>query len=131
MHDITILVASVLPQLPLVLVWLAGTVCAWVNWRRHPRPALLTFIAMVLFLIEPLIGMAMPYMPSQLDPTLGWNGRDLMLFGGIVRCAWSVVSAIGFVLLLLAVFAWRDAPPPVAPPDDWPENEYVKTSSRP
>ncbi len=45
-----------LPQLPIYLVWLIGLLLALVNWRRHPRPSLLAFIAFVLFLVSAMTG---------------------------------------------------------------------------
>ncbi len=48
----SLIINSLLMQVPVFLVWLVGLVLALVRWKRHPKVSLLTCIAFVMFFAE-------------------------------------------------------------------------------
>jgi hypothetical protein len=95
-------------QLPLFLVWLAGIILAIMRWQRHPRVSLLVLIALILILIETIInsflGIWIPLMLSQQGATPGQMGTILAIW----RLFASILGAVTWGLVLVAVFGWRD-----------------------
>jgi hypothetical protein len=43
--------ATLLPQIPVFLVWLVAIILALVFWKRHPTVSLLVVIALFVFLV--------------------------------------------------------------------------------
>jgi hypothetical protein len=99
--------AVLLVQLPVILIWLIGQILSLVFWRRHPKVSLLTFIAMIGFLIVSIIG---TYLNIWLPLTLRERGLAISQIGialtvsGLIN---SFVSAVFWVLLVIAIFGWR------------------------
>jgi hypothetical protein len=101
---LTLLSGQVQPQLPLLLVWVAGVILAVVFWRKHPLPALLTLVAMLLLLLQFVFGtLAYAWILSQESSTTKERGMMLMALSGVR----SLASAMACGLLLGAVFGWR------------------------
>ena len=90
--------------LPVLCVIVAGVVVAMIHWQHHPRPAMLTLLAM-LFLGAAVVG-------QPLIQTMALPGRNLSnaqyyqtMLG--VNVVFSVLRAAAFGLLLAAVFTGR------------------------
>ncbi len=94
----------ILVQLPLYLVWLVGIILAIAFWRRHPRVSLLTIIALVLFLLEGISGLAF----TLATPFLVRGAiANYMALNGILSVVQGIVSLIAWIILLVALFGWR------------------------
>lgn len=48
-------------RVPMLLVVLAGSLLAVLRWKRHPRVSLMTLIALMLYLIEGIVFIAILY----------------------------------------------------------------------
>ena len=101
--------SNFLIETPVFLVWLAGLVVAVTRWQRHPRVSLLTLIAIITLLLNTWIGtilnVQIPTMLSQWGWSVGEMGTFFMIKGFIQ----AVVAAVGYGLLLFALFGWRTA----------------------
>ena len=102
--------SSFLAQAPMFLVWLAGLVVAIIRWQRHPRVSLLALIGLSLLLLETFIGTIMNIQLPVLFSGWGWGAAEIGTFFIIKGFIQAVVAAIGFGLLLVALFGWRTAP---------------------
>ncbi len=99
---------SLLTQLPVILVWLAGFILAVTRWQRHPKSSLFLTLALIIFagqtLFKSIIDFALPvYMIQQ-----GGSGSQMgiVFVGlGVLR---AIVAAIAWILVLLAVFSERE-----------------------
>lgn len=90
-------------SLPLILIFLVSIVLAVANWRKHAKISALVFIASLLFLVEIVAGILLSILPvtRQLRPEqIGY----IFYVAGFVR---GIVSAVGFALLLWAVWSGR------------------------
>ncbi|MEQ1859336.1 MAG: hypothetical protein ABMA13_05325 [Chthoniobacteraceae bacterium] len=111
------LVRSLVVQLPVVLVCIAGLVVAVVKWRESggaAKWALLGFGA-VLFL-----SFAMPVVYSMINQSkiAGTDIAQIRAFHMRLNVLWSVLRAVSYGLLLVAIFAGRrtGAPPSLPKP---------------
>lgn len=103
--------SNYLVQCPLFLAWVAGLVLAVMRWKKHPRVSLLVTIALVIILVEAIIntslGIWLPWMLTQQGMAYTQIGTILAIWGFIS----SLVNAGIWVLLLVAIFGWRDELP--------------------
>jgi hypothetical protein len=101
-------VSSCLPQLPLLLVWLVGIVLAVTRWQRHPKVSLLALIALVLALLETILNgflsMWIPVMFTEQGMTPAQIGTAFAVWRFIA----SIMGAVVWGLVLVAIFRWRD-----------------------
>lgn len=101
----TFLIAS-LWSVPFILVHLTGLVLAVARWGRHPRVSLLAALAFALFLVNILLGRGVFYWR--------WNLADAqnlprtMQVIGAVNHATNVMSLAAWILLLVALYRWRE-----------------------
>ena len=51
-----VFLSSILPRIPLYLVWIAAIIIAIVNWQKNPKVSLLTLIAVAGLLVVNLVG---------------------------------------------------------------------------
>lgn len=96
-------------QIPLYLVWLVGVVLAVISWKRNPKVSLLTVIALAVFFILSGVGTGLN---MWLPPTWyerGWMPARIGLLTAAIGFVRTLVDAVGFGLLLAAVFGWRKA----------------------
>jgi hypothetical protein len=99
--------AQYLIQIPVLLVWLAGIVLSIVHWRKHSRVSLLTLIAIVAFLVQSLVGNALTlWLPITLMER-GWAAGQMGVIFAAMGIVQSLVSAVLWGLLLVAIFGWR------------------------
>lgn len=91
-------------QAPVLLAYLVGVILALVFWQRSPVPALLTLIAMVLFLMTTLVQSVLVHylvrVSADSGMTLGWMLSANAVIGSVLRA-----MAVG--LMLAAVFTGR------------------------
>ena len=100
----TLLLPQLLVQLPLWVAWLVGIVLALVFWRKHPRPSMLALIAVVLLLLQSLVGIVeLVWIVSQMRLTTEQRGVLVSLLAG----ARTIISTVAWGLLLGAQFGWR------------------------
>jgi hypothetical protein len=99
-----VLLLTFLPQVPLYAVWTTGILLAAVRWRAHPMPSLLAIAGLgVLLAWSAGYNLAFRLLPVavrgwELSP--GVYLADLAIVSGIVNAA-------AWVLIVIALFAWR------------------------
>lgn len=100
---------SLLTQLPIWLVWIAGFILAVTRWQRHPKASLMLCIALMLFagqaLLNSILGVALPQLLYQQGLPMAQMGLILTLRNVVG----AFISAGAWVLVLLAVFSDREA----------------------
>ena len=106
---ISAVLASLLFQSPILLVWLAGFILAVVYWRRHPRASLFTVIALVIFVVETLVdsylNLWLPLMLSEQNMGAIQIGQ-IYIVKGILT---AIIGAVAWGLLVAAIFSGRRA----------------------
>jgi hypothetical protein len=104
--------ATQVSLLPLYLVWIAGAVYAFMNLKRHPRPALLALIGFGAFLITAFLGIV--YSVASYEFQLAY-GVWLVWF-----CLHTLLTVVAWALVFAAALVPRAAaglqPPRSAPP---------------
>ncbi|MEM8530782.1 MAG: hypothetical protein AAGF95_08060 [Chloroflexota bacterium] len=114
----TSIIPSILVNLliytPLFLVWGVGLIVAFLRWQRHPRVSLLLVIAIIGLGLDTIIGtilttwLPMAYMQS------GWDVEQLGLVLGLVGILRTLLGAVFWGLILVAVFSARQGGPPAS-----------------
>ena len=90
--------------LPVLCVIIAGVVMAAIHWQRHPRPAVLTLVAMLL-LGAGLVGQ--PFVQTMVLPGRSLSNAQYYQTMLVVNVVFGVSRALAFGLLLAAVFTDR------------------------
>lgn len=96
---------------PIFLVWGVGLVIALLRWQRHPRVSLLLVIAIIGLGFDTIIGtvlttwLPMAYMQS------GWEVEQLGWVLGFVGILRTLLGAVFWGLILVAVFSGRSGVP--------------------
>ena len=89
------LLAAILTQLPVYLVWLVGIILALVGWKKHPSVSLVALIGFVILFLLALF--------TQLTTVrhgVNWSQVGVAFLEALVRAgAWGLVLA--------AMFGWR------------------------
>jgi hypothetical protein len=101
------LVQLIAPNLPLLLVWLAGIVFAVVRWNRHPRVSALVVAGLSIFVISIFFGVLVSLMPAFIHS----RGVPFALATNIVSALnllLTLARILGWGLILAAVFANRN-----------------------
>jgi hypothetical protein len=106
---------SYLEQLPTLLALIAGIVFAMTRWKRHPRVAMVAVIALVFLLLHLIIFTVIyTVVPSWVIRSSG-NYENIRIVIDRVYLILGLLSngaaAIGFGLLLAAIFMRRTAEP--------------------
>jgi hypothetical protein len=120
----TELLVFYLPSFPMYIAWLVGGVLALVRWHRHPKVSAVMAVATVLFVFQSLAGLATFWLIRN-QASFGWGAGQLVYALGAMNIARSVVAALAYALLLVAVYGWRKAMVPEGalyepPPEDEP-----------
>jgi hypothetical protein len=95
-----------LVQAPVWIVWLVGIVFAVVRWRRHSIVSLLTIVALVLLAASTVIGAPAGRLLFDLLRILRVRLPEALLVG-FLRLGLALLRGLGWALLLVAVFGWR------------------------
>ncbi len=110
MENVVPSLSVLLVQAPVILVWLVGLVLSVVFWRRHPRVSLITMIAILGLLTTSILG---SLLGMWLPLTFNRSGMPMSQIGmlmGVISIASSLLSAVFWVLLVIAIFGWRRKP---------------------
>ena len=89
-------------HLPEMAISFLGIVLSFANWRKYPRPALLSFLgfSLVLGSIVAMFGFLVWFLITK----PGWNGEFVWLGAFGLR---SFLSGIGYVLVIFAIYVGR------------------------
>lgn len=103
------LLGALLPQIPLYLIYLVGSVIAVMRWKRHPRVSLYLLVSIavsfVAAIILTVVQMWLPYYLARLK----FDANMYTYYFYALRLISSLIGALTFGLILLAVFAERPA----------------------
>ena len=102
------ILSSQIWTVPFYLIYLVGVVLALVYWRRHPVVSLLCVVAFAIFLGSRLVGAGFQLWIMQSNDR-GASHEQLAIVIGIVSSARVFFDAIGWILILTAMFGWRTA----------------------
>ncbi|MBV9658559.1 MAG: hypothetical protein JO295_10655 [Verrucomicrobia bacterium] len=112
------------------LVSLIGLIVCLSSFRRAPRAAtwaLLGFLLLLLLIFVPLTNDLL----IELSRTKHWSSSDLSSALRALSVAWSVVRAIAYGCLIVAVFAQRAAAYPQQPPAGYAPTQQQPWSGYP
>lgn len=117
---ITSLLTNLATQLPTLLVQFVGLVLALVWWRRHPTVSLVFLGAVLLLIVTNLAGAFLfTWLPQELQANQGWSMNQISNLLSVMSFGRSVSAALGWSLLLYAVFGERSGLAKVVRPGDW------------
>jgi hypothetical protein len=109
----TVLFTRFLAQSPLYLVWLGGAILALVRWQQHPRVSLLALAGLGVLFVNSLAGVALNATVPMMITSGAMRGGRMGTILGVCSIVSTVASAVGYGLLLAAVFSGRAAGPAV------------------
>jgi hypothetical protein len=102
--------SALVMQLPVLLVWLIGLILAIVFWKRHPKVSLFTIIGvsglLLLTLINTYLNLWLPLMMNE----GGVSATQIGITMGIKGIVTSVLSAIFWAFIFVAILGWRKKP---------------------
>src|SRR5262249_18712348 len=108
MGDIVITaLMQLLGQSPVLVVYLVGMILALVFWRRYPGPCLLVLLATGFLLVVTVAQTFVAQYLMRARADLDWNHEQLGWMLSVIALTGSILRAIGFGLLLVAVFLGR------------------------
>lgn len=106
---LVIMLGSLLVRLPILLIWLVGVIIAIVRWQRHPRTSLMLVLGLAILTLASLIGVFWEAWLPQGAARIGVSRIGaLASVYGIVQ---ALISAVGWVLVIIAVFSKRPEVP--------------------
>jgi hypothetical protein len=95
---------------PLIVVWLVGIFVCFATWRKHPQVSLLVCVGLVTQLLQTGTGILFTFWINRQYASLGWSSQEAGTVLNISALVQMSVCAIGWALVLLAVFLWRSRP---------------------
>lgn len=106
MNTLGPLLASIIPQLPTLLVCAAGIAFALVNQSRYPRPSLFVLLAAGLYIAT---GVAQPVITQLLGQSYasGTGARPNYMWFSVIGVVFSCLRAGALALLFAAAFTGR------------------------
>jgi hypothetical protein len=115
MTDTTSLLSALfiglLSQAPMVIVLIVGLVMAARYSSLYPRAAQFVTIAMIVFLVEIFLGSLLTYMIPSWVLSGGMSTSQVSFIYGGIGFLRSLISVVGFALLIAAAFAERSESP--------------------
>lgn len=97
-----------LVRLPVLLVWFVAFILSLVFWRRHPKVSLLTVVALAILFVQSLVGTWLSmWLPLVLNER-GMSLSQIGLISGARGVLASLISCVAWVLLVIAIFGWRE-----------------------
>lgn len=105
--DIKILVENLLMLIPLVVVWLAGIILAIVNWKKMPRVALLSTIAIVLMFVLSVTSRVTSYLLYRQQLQGNLPADTVTIITTVMNIFFPFLNAVCWVLLLIAIYTGR------------------------
>src|SRR5437660_506137 len=95
---------------PLFLVWLIGLILSLATWRKHPQVSLLAAVGFGIQLFQSAAGILFNFWIISQRGSFGWSGENMGLIFNISSIIQMSLSAIAWVLIILAIFRWRYQP---------------------
>ena len=98
------LLAVLIFQIPFAIIYVVGIILSIVRWRQHPRVSMLCLLAFISFLSTILIHSGMQiFLMASVGREIPSSTTVLFILGLLN----SVLSVLGWVLLIPAIFGWR------------------------
>ena len=101
------IVSRLLPQFPLLIVYVVAIVLALVRWQRHPRASAFLLMGAGLLLANS-IGWSVAYQVVMSSQAVGSGPMTLGRVFSIMGIVSGLIAAVGHGLMVAAVFAGRD-----------------------
>ena len=98
---------SLLPSLPLYLIWIIGLVLSIVHWKKHSRVSLFTFISLSILLVLSLISVFLELWLPINAFNEGFSAREIGIIWMRIKVIASVISSIAWSMLFVAIFGGR------------------------
>jgi len=96
-------------HIPTYVVWGIGIIISILRRRKHPQVSLLTILSLIVFMIS---GIAQPYITFWYQYKLMegvYYAKEVGFYLGIMSMFSSLIHSVIWVLLLIAIFGWRDS----------------------
>lgn len=103
-------VGPLLYLMPLMVIWLAGIVVALARWQRHPMVSLLTVLALLIMSVVAVGFTLLNRWLITAQVEMGYSGSQIASSLAVLNVGRTLVTCLGYALLLLAVFGWRGRP---------------------
>lgn len=99
---------SQITHLPFLLVFVVGILLAIVRWSVHPRVSLMALMAFGLLLLSSIAKMGYMFwlIGGQESGLTFYNARAIMTW---INLSVMLLELIGWVLLMIALFGWRQS----------------------
>ena len=111
MDTVQYLSINLLLELPVLLAALIGCGIALFYWRRHPTASALALCALLLYLLQSVVGLGLYGLLPSLLARQGWHTDATVSAMRAVHLIQSLAIALSLGLLLAAVFRGRGARP--------------------
>ncbi|TMQ35040.1 MAG: hypothetical protein E6K70_04395 [Planctomycetota bacterium] len=98
------------PQLPVIAIWLLGIILACLSWRKHPQVSLMALAAFGIQLFQSVFGIFVLFEVTRGGISQGWTAQQISTVFATVNYLRAGLSAVAWVLVLLAIFRWRAWP---------------------
>jgi hypothetical protein len=99
--------ATLLPQIPVFLVWLVAMILALVFWKRQPTVSLLVVIALFIFLVLSVADTFFTSWVTIQATRTGMRPQQIATYYAVKSVVHGLCSAVGWALMVAAVFGWR------------------------
>jgi hypothetical protein len=98
---------NIVVQLPVFLVWIVGIFLAIAFWKRAPRPAAYTLLAIGIFIITAFLSVLVNSNILMELHARGMPIRTVSFILGGLNIVISLVRAFGWALILAAIYTAR------------------------
>lgn len=109
LNSLSTILMLIVPQVPLLAVWLAGMIIAIMRWRQQRPVAQITLIALAVFFVQALLGAVLNGLVPLLVSENGWSAVQVGRLFALVGALQSLVAAVMWGFVLWAIFGWRSA----------------------
>ena len=108
MNSVPLMILSTLAiQSPVLIVLLIGIILCFTHWKRYPKPALLAFLGLLLLMVLTFLNVLTVYLPFFLQSNFNMKYSAMAPIQTGVGIISSILHAIGYVLLIVAIFSSR------------------------
>jgi len=101
------IVYSLAWSIPFYIIYLVAAVIAIVRWSRHPSASLLVLLAVIVLTLTALFGDTAFTLAIHACEDSGWSNEQLGSVMAALRLVRNLLTTVGLVLLVSAVFAGR------------------------
>ncbi len=96
-----------LVQIPTFIVWAVGIGLSIARWRRHPNVSLFTVIALSVFVLSSLLSISVGAWSIAAVTYGDLRPAEMASVSLINSVIYSILGAVGWSLVLAAIFRWR------------------------